>query len=416
MPTLYPPEEDIESCIRCDATAPIDEMAEFRGSFICRDCEGHATACAQCDEDLWYEDATEGDGNFYCDYCHRVVFATCDGCGEGCNRARMREDEDTGRLLCPNCRVRHAHPVLPYCECCCSECCRGAQRANAHPAGSRPRWPNESGSDVRQLGRIRSYSHQPSLTFYGQGPLYLGVEIELIADYPEATAMAAARALGPIAYYKEDGSIEPSGFELVTHPMSYEYAVSGFPWDGWDTLRGEGINVNRSCGMHVHVSRKGFRNSAHIYAWMIAFHRWESEVRKLARRDPSRWGSFQQERRKEFKYHAARKPIPRCGVCYSCNRGYNCDNVQNYGRYSAINILPSETLEVRVFASTTQRQKILGAMGFVHASVEYTRNLNAKAIIDDDAWSWSAFRTWVASKGDFYAPLLAEMERVGCVS
>lgn len=48
------------------------------------------------------------------------------------------------------------------------------------------------------------------------------------------------------------------------------------------------------------------------------------------------------------------------------------------------------------------------ALGFAHASVEYTRALRAHDVVAGQGWDWATFTAWVAQHPE-YAALTAEL-------
>jgi hypothetical protein len=84
-------------------------------------------------------------------------------------------------------------------------------------------------------------------------------------------------------------------------------------------------------------------------------------------------------------------------------------------RYQAVNPLNSETLEIRVFASSLRPSEVRAALAFAAATVEYTRDLDANKIIGSNGWGWSTFVGWLRQH-DEYRPLLDELETLLCVS
>jgi hypothetical protein len=69
---------------------------------------------------------------------------------------------------------------------------------------------------------------------------------------------------------------------------------------------------------------------------------------------------------------------------------------QGNGRYSAINTENDDTIEVRVFKGSLRKERVLSAIEFVHASVEYTRDI--KVTSKNHALSWLKFTGYVASQ------------------
>ena len=85
---------------------------------------------------------------------------------------------------------------------------------------------------------------------------------------------------------------------------------------------------------------------------------------------------------------------------------------RGWGRYHAINTRPPHTFELRIFASSLQRQQVQAALGFAHASVEYTRTLRAHDITRHQGWDWTTFTAWAATRPE-YAALTAELTALG---
>lgn len=67
----------------------------------------------------------------------------------------------------------------------------------------------------------QSYSYKPAPRFFGDGPVYLGVELEVEApSYEAKQAGLAAEDRPGWCYAKRDGSLSSTGWEMVTHPIS----------------------------------------------------------------------------------------------------------------------------------------------------------------------------------------------------
>lgn len=262
---------------------------------------------------------------------------------------------------------------------------------------------NNDDDDVDYVGDvpIHSYSYRPNLIFSGAGPVYLGAELELSTGHYEQGArqqQAAAKIIteseiGHLVYLKQDGSISGHGFEAVFHPMSYDFLVENWPEDLLRRMRNAGAVPHDSCGMHVHVSRSGFTDGSHAYRWIKFMYRNQRIMSRMARRNPSSWGSFD-------------RPDERAAAKWHAKGGYGANN-----RYTAINCIPRETFEVRIFASTLNRTRFLGSLGLVDASVEYTRQINAHKILTEGAWEFDPFREYVSSFNK-YRPLQQEMARI----
>lgn len=330
------PEPRFWHCVPCDVWSYMNDR--------CRECR--RTRCHMCAATDEYMSIT-GEGNVVCRQCQRASCWECEECGS----------------VWPNSRTE----------------CGGYHR------------DDEDNGDL-----VHSYSYRPKPKFRGEGPLYLGAEIEVeIADEHDEyrSAEKTIAVFGDLAYLKEDGSID-GGFEIVTHPMTYEWALENFPWDGFGRLRDQaGLRHRRSCGLHIHVSKKGFNSESHAYRWMKFIHRNKRQVRLFARRECDEYASFTDRGRRDVKHYV---------------KGGSGE------RYQAINPNNRHTFEMRMFASTTYKTQLKAALAFAASTVEYTRMLDANAIIARKAWSWEAFVGWVAHEDQrvLYRPLLLELRRL----
>ncbi|MFD6357057.1 hypothetical protein [Nocardia tengchongensis] len=263
-------------CRTCSALIPDDPLLDFPAAEcrdcderpFCQDCEERVddvhwtvdhgvlcTTCArrwsQCEYCERYTTAGEAtvSGDIVCDTCHIDHYWRCSDCRL---LSRYLRSVDTGEEVCRDCESQYR-----VCDDCdyltanddyCTSCSRD-----------------------RRDDHIHDYSYKPAPYFHGQGPVFLGLELEIKtrSSSLQACAEIAADHLGDLGYLKEDGSIGyNAGFEIVTHPMSYEWAIDEFPWKMLRELRIRGAYVDDNVGIHVHVSRKGFDSAAHVYRWM----------------------------------------------------------------------------------------------------------------------------------------------------
>lgn len=330
---------------------------------------------------------------------------------------------ESRRTMCYGCRDRD------YSEC--DSCGNWYADADGHncpdrcSCGSCDR-DDDDGEEYRAGRTIQNYSYKPAPEFHGTGPVYLGVEVEVSTSGADKTTRAIAehvqKRLGNLGYLKEDSSIS-EGFEIVTHPMSHEYATDHFPWNMWEQLQDMGMRDSSDCGIHVHVNRDGFSGVCHSYRWLKWFHRNESAIKRIARRDSGQWAPFRDvDRQWAIHYAATGAEAMRSDSIYHNpygahrrERWYMKAGHQNPAyhvtRYSAVNVTNEHTFEVRVFAGTIEEDSIRAALSLVHASVEFTRQLTAHTICKGAGWEWSTFTAWLAGKPE-YAALRSEIERL----
>lgn len=244
---------------------------------------------------------------------------------------------------------------------------------------------------------LESWNYKPVPVFYGDGGPFYGMEIEVTTDAPRTLVKVVRDHAGGIAYCKDDGSV--AGGEIVTHPMSYEWAMSDFPWDMLTEIRKQcdATTISQENGIHVHVGRDGFDNPAHIYRWMKVFYRNPADIQRIARRRSSNWASFSPDHRRAHIHH----------VKYGKPEYRRLDDDTQGSRYQAINTTNNDTLEVRVFASTLRPNRARVALQVVAGTVEYARQLTADDITHRRGWEWKSFVAWAARDGR-YPDLIAE--------
>jgi hypothetical protein len=259
-------------------------------------------------------------------------------------------------------------------------------------------------------GTIKAWDYKPEPVFFkhrteSDPAYYLGLELEVENtrenyDTDEVAESIQSKHLGSRAYLKHDGSIA-NGFEIVTHPHTLEAMRSEFDWSVLETLREDGFRSwnasNSSCGIHVHVSRSAFggtqrrrvadhKRDAHMLRFMKLIYDNQRQVERLAGRSSNRWANFADK-----------------GQLVSKVKHGNQEN----GRYSAVNTDNYNTLEVRVFKGSLKKERVLSALEFVSASVEYTRDL--KVTSTNQALSWAKFVAYVVAHEDMYPNLLSKI-------
>ena len=362
-------------CTEC--ATPDDTRA---GNASCQTCEPvpspQGYRCAGCDVETWDQSP--------CDDC-----VTCDRC-----RAAV-PDSDTvvtasGSTICDECRqswfwqCQGCDEWNPDDRSCANACCD----------------PDDCDcDDCRDYddrgGLVHDYEYKPWPVFHGTGPLFLGPEIEIETPHSGdwECAEVADSYLGSLGYLKNDSSIN-SGFEIVAHPMSYQWAMDNFPWQMLTELRRRGCHASEETGIHVHVSRAGFAGASHTYRWMKFVYRNQRQVTILARRSCPQYAAFTDDDRRAVKDYAK-------GAVGQRGRAINTGN--------------DDTFELRVFASSLDPDEVRAALGFAAASVEYTRDLTVAQIANGSGWTWKAFVAWLDDQ-PAYAPLTRQLEALACVS
>lgn len=359
----------------------------------------------------------------YCGYCASQHIAVCGGCSSETSSARSaRVVINGGRRIsvcfdCADHYVSCVHCGYYYDTREADYCCNDSEEGNnEYLNGCRCNQCNYTRRYMRNV--IKNYGYKPRPDFRAIGPemrfspgerecdccepkpvdstLYLGFELEVEVNRDRDRTEVAQElqdALGNVAYLKEDGSID-SGFEIVTHPMTLDYAMSEFNWSALRKGRKDrDIHSADNCGLHVHVSKAAFSGPAHEYRWLLFWHRNQVAMRALADRNSS-YAEYRDTDRSQFVDIAKR--------AYSARTE----------RYSAINTNNEHTHEVRVFASTLYINRLRASLQLVEATVEYTRRLASSKVLKDGGFAWTEFVVWLTDDARRYADLLERIRAV----
>ena len=300
--------------------------------------------CQRCGERIW-EDENAGDDNIHlCRHCFNRYYVRCCQCG------RVVEEENA---YYPDDDFAHA-----YCEYC--------------------------NSQYRDERAIHDYYYKPEPIFYGEGPRYFGVELEIDGAGEEDDNAQEILDIGnrreEHCYCKHDGSLD-EGFEIVTHPMSLSYHLNQMPWQEIsEKARRMGYTSHqaRTCGLHVHVSRKAFGESEEeqdpcVARILYIFEKFWDEFLKFSRRTQSqvaRWAARygMKEHPGEILKHAKK----------------DCEGL----RYTCVNLCNRATIEFRIFRGTLRMNTFIATLQMVNRICDVALYLSDEEV---KSMSWTTF-------------------------
>jgi hypothetical protein len=258
---------------------------------------------------------------------------------------------------------------------------------------------------------INQYSYKPNPVFYGEdkNKLHFGIELEMeIRDNNlEDSASYVMEMLGDFTYLKEDSSINSGGyrgFEMVSHPATLGYfSTNTNLWTTLDYLRK--VHTARSwdaksCGLHIHISRAGFKGGAHTHRFLSLIYKNSDKMMKLG-------GRKSQYARFNDVYKDDEFDRPYFTLAHKVAHPSNSMTE----RYSAVNTQNQHTLELRFFRGTMNPSGVLSAIQLAHATVEYTRDLTLSDV-KMGALSWEWFSDWIQANNGLYPELYMRMSRV----
>lgn len=308
-------------CSHCGSERPLDTRILVDGESICEDCTLERTVlCDCCNTRIWENDAVRDEHTLLCERCYARSYTRCTECDRiiPSSEAYLDDNQDE------------------YCEDCWNEL--SAQKA------------------------IHEYSYKPAPIYYGSGPRYLGVELEIDDGGKDSYAanhiLNVANGMAEHLYIKTDGSLD-CGMELVTHPMTLDYHMNHMPWDDiLDEARALGFKSHQTstCGLHVHISRDAFGDTnidqeCAIARLLYFVEKFWTELLRFSRRTEyqiNRWAA-------------------RYGMKLSPVEMMDCAKHSYAGRYMAVNLINWQTIEIRIFRGTLKLNTLLATLQMVNA-------------------------------------------------
>ncbi len=386
--------EGIE-CVVCDtAIEPDDVFHTDSDQMVCSDC---VRICERCNETGTSDDCyNQVDGRgIWCDNCTSNHANYCASCEEYTVEGTSYI-ADRGDYWCNYCTGDNAD----YCDDCDNYYADGCTDCSQEP------------------DTIHDYSYRPDLIFHTTDKderLFFGmeVEVECRSGRYEPAEYAGRLEAYDLAYLKGDGSLN-NGFEIVTHPMTHDF-FKNEATEFWKTLKvlRDTHRVmswgTTTAGIHIHISRTGFKGGPHMHRFLNLVYSNENLFSGIAGRTSDRWAKFDD-------VNAARRDgeDENGYTQYKRYRSFKHKILdgRNTDRYSAVNTQNRDTLELRIFKSTTKPERIKGYMDLAHASVEYTRNLTLQQV-KDGALSDIAFITYIRENVSLYEHLVGLLDRLG---
>ena len=324
-------------CANCGAEHSVEDMYQVEGDWLCEDCADRLTViCDHCAERVYEENAVEDDTHTLCDHCFDEYYVRCEDCNCIIHRDRTYWDNDNNA----------------YCASC---------------------WDEHS--EI-----IREYSYTPDLVFHGKGLWHFGVELEIdnggTDRYNAEKLLNIANADAENLYIKTDGSLD-DGLELVTHPMTLTYRLNEMPWAAVLHKAQEMDYLSHAagtCGLHVHISSLAFgctyeQQEASIARLLYFVEKFWAELLRFSRRTQSQMNRW-----------AARYGMKLTPTDQMSHAKNSCA-----GRYTAVNLTNSDTVEIRMFRGTLKLNTLKATLQMVNHLVEVAVAMS-DATVQDMSW------------------------------
>ncbi len=342
-------EEETDTCESCGNTADASgcDIIELDDGKHCTSCLNSCDSCGEwykyLDNMHWFADICGDcqDDHFACPQCSRVQ-----------NFDDSVSSTDSEETFCSRCADRY----WSYCGECHEWYADGS---------------NDECDDAYRYG-INDYSFKPTPIFHykpeKQSTTFFGFELEVEAVHETiSTGVDIVRnyVTDDLVYLKGDSSLN-DGFEIVTHPMTHDWAMEKFPWEMIEKLRRAGYRSwdTDTCGLHVHASRTSFVDRSHLWKWTYLINKNSRECIELAGRN-SHYAQFYGV--KPTSDIVLRKEMPR-------------------ERYVAINLNPAHTVEVRIFRGSLRVPRVKTALDFMQSTIEFANKLTIKDASAGNTW------------------------------
>lgn len=335
-----------DTCSDCEEVFRKDDLNSHGRELYCSSCENEYRYCDMCGDWESIDDITTINGDDVCNHCRNNHFFECYSCDEYHHIDGCYSSDITGESYCQSCYYN----IFDRCGDCGSEYFRG------------------EGCENCSGGIIMDYSEKPSPVFYNKkdtgfnnNTRYYGLELEVEGDGRDDSIQMAEQIENDPFYFKWDGSVD-DGFEIITHPMSWEYIKNkeGLFKNTLQKLRSNGFNSHNTstCGIHIHVNKNSL-SRCDIFKLMKFFKDNQKFILKISQRkieNLKRWASIDDDN-KSIVYKAKSKVDDNCR------------------RYTALN-LTYKTLEFRIFRGNLKYERLMKNLEFVKAICEFVHEVS----------------------------------------
>ncbi len=319
-------------CEFCNELYYREEGSYIDETVLCPDCaEDNVYRCEGCDE--WHLASNmvqiEGTDDYVCDSWYCMERAMVDSC-ENCGGYFYHNDLTVGNDGC----------------CYCEDCA-----------------PNNSG--------ILGYNEKPEPEFYGDPKaLHMGVELEIDGSCDVDSFVSEAAT--PEVYFKEDGSLTAGkSVEIVSHPCTL-----GYHKGMWDRIIGTAKDYGfashdaETCGLHVHIDRDylGQFETEQSYTTaciVMLFDKFWQQLVRFSRRTEYQLGQWCERTGLELTKADMSAPEKVADKLQ--------DKANNEGRYKAVNLQNSHTVEFRLFRGTLRRETFYATLELCQVIVDWCK-------------------------------------------
>ena len=415
---------ETKKCCRCEEYTPPDERIQSNnGELYCDDCYHESYFdCECCESESPIDNGQVINDEIICDDCVNAHYHKCRGCDELTHEDDCIYTVDEASPFCGNeCLFDHGGG---YCHIC-DEPNESIHYDNEDEDAECDSCNEERCNEGRDNNaQIRAYSYKPNPIFFvgknekayndsdpKERRLVFGFELEVENTenlFPNSKCVEFLNELMPeLLYFKTDTSID-YGFEIVSHPMTYQYYKENK--SKFDQFLAKCVELGlrsydtTTCGLHISLSRKAFTESTYL-KFVNFFNNTNNHtlLKKISQRV-------------DFYYCQVSRFASR-------NEQIKLSKIKKRGaidtkRYQALNLQNNATLEIRMFRGTLKPHSFFKAfecvfaiydyclqMGFAHLEINKKRQLTdyeRQLIVKNDGRQLANISKSLIRKNYFY--------------
>jgi hypothetical protein len=277
----------------------------------------------------------------------------------------------------------------------------------------RPSFMRSDGSHSAYVSRLApTVSKSGNLVSSSRTTLTMGFELEtqctdddsFDSDIPQQLLLDVNSSHESDIYLKEDGSVY-NGFEIVSHPGELDYFMNHFKWNGIEKLARKGFQAWKRpcCGLHIHVAKSAFADTAHKFKFIAFVYKNRSEMVQLSGRESHDYASYDLKRflNSHRDWVDDNGKLVRATNLIKMAKGED----HNQSRSVAVNIQPEKTIELRLFRPSLKTETVKVALQFCDALFNYSEHITTHDILQKDALTFPEFRKWVTLNNEKYKVL-----------
>lgn len=227
---------------------------------------------------------------------------------------------------------------------------------------------------------------------YGEFLMGIELEVEPQGDYRDAEQLTRDQ-MTDYAILKRDGSLADHGFEIVTAPRGMAEHIRRFKaWEPHESLRAWDVDT---CGMHVHISSPAFTQATlGKFIEFINSKRNDRFIHAIAGRHP--------ETSSQCHHYCQREGVLSEGNPKATLTGKNTDRYRmvntcnlNHSEAARLGLTDNHvngrgfnTVELRIFRATLNKDRLLAQIEFAHAAVMFCRWSSYRALTGTEFLNW----------------------------